>query len=107
MCLVTSCALSFIAQGGTYKDTEPRHVGPGAKWKEVTNACNVKVISECHNVCSPYDIDMSRLLPRQRASDDEHSVRRSTGVLPASGMDRHATCGMDWSPPARGMDRSH
>jgi hypothetical protein len=32
ICLATSCALPFIAQGGlggTYKDTEPRHVGPG------------------------------------------------------------------------------
>jgi hypothetical protein len=40
--LVTSCALPFIAQGGTYKDAEPRHVGPGAKQREyiieVTNA---------------------------------------------------------------------
>jgi hypothetical protein len=29
-----SCALPFIAQGGTYKDAEPRHVGPGAKRRE-------------------------------------------------------------------------
>jgi hypothetical protein len=28
-------------------------------------------------------------------------------VLPANGMDRHAACGMDWSPPASGMDRAH
>jgi hypothetical protein len=37
-----SCALPFITQGGTYKDAEPRHVGPGAKQREyitkVTNA---------------------------------------------------------------------
>jgi hypothetical protein len=39
-------------KGGTYKDTEPRHVGPGAKWKEVTNVCNARVISERHNVRS-------------------------------------------------------
>jgi hypothetical protein len=41
-CLVTLCAFPFIAQGGTYKDAEPRHVGPEAQWKEnilgVTNA---------------------------------------------------------------------
>jgi hypothetical protein len=29
------------------------------------------------------------------------------GVLPASGMDRHTACGMDWSPLARGMDMTH
>jgi hypothetical protein len=34
VCLVTSCALPFIAQKGTYKDAEPRHVGPGAKQRE-------------------------------------------------------------------------
>jgi hypothetical protein len=39
-------------------------VGPGAKWKEVTNACIAWAISERHNVRSPYNIDMSRLLPR-------------------------------------------
>jgi hypothetical protein len=42
MCLVTSCALPLYLKGGTYKDVEPRHVGPGAKWREyiieVTNA---------------------------------------------------------------------
>jgi hypothetical protein len=47
-----------------YKDIEPRHVGPGAKWKEVTNACNAWAISERHNVRSAYNIDMSRLHPR-------------------------------------------
>jgi hypothetical protein len=41
-------------------DTEPRHVGPGAKRKEVTNAYNAWAISERHNVRSAYSIDMSR-----------------------------------------------
>jgi hypothetical protein len=36
----------------------------GAKWKEVTNACNAWVISERLNVRSAYSIDMSRLLRR-------------------------------------------
>jgi hypothetical protein len=62
VCLETLCALPFIAQGGTYKDTEPRHVGPGAKWKEVTTTCNARVISERHNVCSAYSIDIPRCL---------------------------------------------
>jgi hypothetical protein len=35
-------------------------VGLGVKWKEVTNACNARVISERHNVRSPYSIDMPR-----------------------------------------------
>jgi hypothetical protein len=35
-------------------------------------------------------IGVQRKLPWQRTSDDEHSVCRSTGVLPATGMDRHA-----------------
>jgi hypothetical protein len=62
--LVTSCAFPFIAQGGTYKGVVPRHVGPGAKWKEATNASHARVISERHNVHSAYSIDMSPLLPR-------------------------------------------
>jgi hypothetical protein len=33
-------------------------VGPGAKWKEVTNGYNAWAISEPHNVRSAYDIDM-------------------------------------------------
>jgi hypothetical protein len=60
LCFATFCASPFIAQGGTYKDTEPRHVGPGAKWKEITNACNTWAISRRHNVHSAYSIDMSR-----------------------------------------------
>jgi hypothetical protein len=35
-------------------------VGPGAKLKEITNACNAWAISERHNVRSAYSIDMSR-----------------------------------------------
>jgi hypothetical protein len=35
-------------------------VGPGAKWKGVTTACNDRVISERHNVRSAYSIDIPR-----------------------------------------------
>jgi hypothetical protein len=52
-------------------------------------------------------IGVQRKLSWQRTSDDEHSARRSTGVLPANGMDRHAACGTTWSPPASGVDRAH
>jgi hypothetical protein len=68
ICLVTSCALPFIAQGGTYKGAEPRHVGPGAKQREytieVSHASNGSAIFQHHNVHSPYSIDVSRLPPR-------------------------------------------
>jgi hypothetical protein len=35
-------------------------VGPRAKQKEVTNAFHARVISERHNVCSAYSIDILR-----------------------------------------------
>jgi hypothetical protein len=52
-------------------------------------------------------IGVQRKLPWQCTSDDEHSALRSTGILPANGMDRHAACGTAWSPPASGLDRAH
>jgi hypothetical protein len=45
--------------------------------------------------------------PGQRTSDDEYSVCRSTGVLPATGVDGHAACRMAWSPPVSRVDRAH
>jgi hypothetical protein len=33
-------------------------VGPGVKWKEVTTACNARVIFERHNVRSAYSTDI-------------------------------------------------
>jgi hypothetical protein len=35
-------------------------VGPGAKWKEATAARNARVISERHNICGAYSIDIPR-----------------------------------------------
>ena len=52
-------------------------------------------------------IGVQRKLPWQRTSDDEHSVCHSTGILPATGMDRHAACRMAWSPPVSRVDRAH
>ena len=52
-------------------------------------------------------VSVQRKLPWQRTSEDEHSALRSTGVLPANGMDRHAACRMAWSPSASGVDRAH
>jgi hypothetical protein len=54
-----------------------------------------------------HSIGVQRKLPWQRTRDDEHSALRSTGALPANGMDRHAACGTAWSPPTSGVDRAH
>jgi hypothetical protein len=39
-------------------------------------------------------IGVQRKLHWRRTSDDEHSVCRITGVLPATGADGHAACRM-------------
>jgi hypothetical protein len=52
VCVVTLYASPFIAQGGTYKGTEPQHAGPGTKWREILYARNVRALSECSNVRS-------------------------------------------------------
>jgi hypothetical protein len=52
-------------------------------------------------------IGVPRKLPWGRMSDDEHNVCRSTGVLSATGMDRHASCRMAWSPPVSRVDMAH
>ena len=64
-------------------------------------------ISLCPDICGLRSVGVQRKLPWQRTSDDEHSALRSTGVLPANGMDRHAACGTAWSPPASGVDKTH
>jgi hypothetical protein len=52
-------------------------------------------------------IGVQRKLHWRRMSDDEHSVCRSTGVLPATGADGHATCMMAWLPPVSRVDMAH
>jgi hypothetical protein len=52
-------------------------------------------------------ISVQRKLHWQRTSDDEHSVCRSTGALPATGADRHAACRMAWPPLVSRVDRAH
>ena len=52
-------------------------------------------------------IGVQRKLPWQHTSNDEHSVCRNTGVLPAIGMDGHAAYRMAWSPPVSRVDRAH
>jgi hypothetical protein len=52
-------------------------------------------------------IGVQRKLHWQRTSDNEHSVCRSTGVLPATGADGHGACRMAWPPPISRVDRAH
>jgi hypothetical protein len=59
------------------------------------------------DICSLCSIGVQRKPSWQRVSDDEHSARRSTGVLPASRTDRHAACETAWSLPASRVDRAH
>jgi hypothetical protein len=59
------------------------------------------------NIHSLRSIGVRRKLHWQRTSDDEHSVCRNAGVLPAKGMDRHVACRMTWSPPVSEVDRAH
>jgi hypothetical protein len=59
------------------------------------------------DICGLRSIGVQRNIPWQRTSDDEHSALRSTGVLSANGMDRHAACRMAWSPSVSGVDTAH
>jgi hypothetical protein len=64
-------------------------------------------ISLCPDICSLHSIGVQRKLHWQRISDDGHSAPRSTGILFANGMDRHAACRMAWLPSVSGVDRTH
>jgi hypothetical protein len=66
-----------------------------------------RAISLRPDISSLRSIGVQRKLHWQRTSDDEHSVCRNVGVLPANGMDRHAACRIAWSPPVSGVDRAH
>jgi hypothetical protein len=59
------------------------------------------------DICGLCSIGVQRKLSWQRTSDDEHNALRSSGVLLANGMDRHAACKMVWSPSVSGVDRAH
>jgi hypothetical protein len=64
--LVTLCALPFIAQGGHVQGCWAPTCGPRGKTEgihiEVSNASVTQKISERHNVCSAYSVDMPRCL---------------------------------------------
>jgi hypothetical protein len=66
VCLVTPCALPFIAQGGHVQGCWAPTCGPRGKTEgihiEVSNACVAQKISERHNVRSAYSVDMPRCL---------------------------------------------
>jgi hypothetical protein len=65
------------------------------------------VISLRPDIRGPRSSGVQRKLSWQCTSDDEHSVCRSTGVLPANGKDRHAAFRMAGSTPVSGVDRAH
>jgi hypothetical protein len=52
----------------------------------------------CPDIRRLHSISVQRKLHWQRTSDDEHSVCRGMGVLPATRADGHAACRMAWSP---------
>jgi hypothetical protein len=64
VCLVTSCALPFISQGGPIKGCWAPTSGPRGKTKgihrEVSNASVAQKISERHNVRTTHSIDIPR-----------------------------------------------
>jgi hypothetical protein len=52
-------------------------------------------------------IGVQQKLHWQCTSDDEHSVCRSTGVLPATGADGHTAYRMAWPPSVSKVDMTH
>ena len=52
------------------------------------------------DIRSARSIGVQRKLPWQRTSDDDRGACGSMVVPSATGMDRHAACGMVWSPSA-------
>jgi hypothetical protein len=64
-------------------------------------------ISLRHDIHGLRSIGVLRKPPWPRTSDDEHSVCRCTVVLPATGMDGHAACGVAWPPLVSKADRAH
>jgi hypothetical protein len=59
------------------------------------------------DIRSLHSIGVQQKFHWQRTSDDEHSVCRSTSVLPATGADWNAACRMAWLPPVSRVDRAH
>jgi hypothetical protein len=59
------------------------------------------------DIRSLHSIGVQRKLHWQHTSDDEHSLCRSMGVLPATGADGHAACRMAWPPPVHRVNRAH
>jgi hypothetical protein len=68
----------------------------------VTSAISLR--PDIHNL---HSIGVQRKLHWQRTSDDEHSVCRSTGVLPATGANGHAAYRMAWPPSVSRVDKAH
>jgi hypothetical protein len=65
------------------------------------------VTSLRHDIHGLRSIGVQQKFPWQCMGDGEHSALRSTSVLAANGMDKHAACGTAWSPPTSGVHMAH
>jgi hypothetical protein len=74
---------------------------------EVYNASVAQKISERHNVCSAYSVDMSRCLLGNARVMMSIVYAAAWAYLPANGIDRHAACRMVWSPLVSGVDGAY
>jgi hypothetical protein len=79
-------------------------VGPGAKRREYLEQLTLvaRAISLRPDIRSLRSIGVQWKLHWLRTSDDDRGACNSMVMLPASGVDRHAACGMVWSPSVSG-----
>jgi hypothetical protein len=75
-------------------------VGPGAKRREYLEQLTLvaRAISLHPDIRSLRSIDVQWKLRWLRTSDDGRGACNSMVTLPAQGVDRHAACGVVWSP---------
>jgi hypothetical protein len=57
-------------------------------------------ISLCPDIHGLRSIGVQRKPPWRRTGDDDRGACDSMAMPPATGMDKHAACGMVWSPSA-------
>jgi hypothetical protein len=75
-------------------------VGPGAKQREYLEQLTLlaRAISLRPDIRSLRIIGVQWKLHWLRKSDDDRGTCNSMVMLPAPGVDRHAACGVVWSP---------
>jgi hypothetical protein len=77
-------------------------MGPGARRREYLEQLTLvaRAISLRPDIRSLRSIGMQRKLHWLRTSDDDHGACNSMVTPPIPGVDRHASCGVVWSPSA-------